>query len=122
MFPRYKNFLTRHVDSDITSRKCDSVIHSRVIVRVGTKNDCRELHTFIQADKRHIKAVCEKGGTPEGNNRFESTNPFPIVKCTLKKGERHPHCEYRGNEFNNRKIVLECDAGWPVHYVEDRVI
>lgn len=58
---------------------------------------------------------CGKGGTPQGSNQ-----PFPVVICQLKSGERHPNCEYRGIR-DTHHIVLGCEDGWPVQY-DDGII
>ncbi|XP_056304012.1 ribonuclease-like 3 [Danio aesculapii] len=111
--PRYQKFLRQHVDPDMSVQKCDSEMRERGIT-AGSGNDCKEINTLIQANKRVIKDVCGKAGTPK-NNLFISNQPFPVVTCILKSGERHPRCQYQGKR-STRYIVLGCDKGWPVHY------
>lgn len=113
--PRYQKFLRQHVDPDMSVQKCDSEILNREIT-TGPGNDCKEVNTFIQANKNNVKAVCGKAGTPE-KNLFKSNQPFPVITCKLTSGERHPNCKYRGRS-STRCIVLGCDNGWPVHYDE----
>ncbi len=116
---RYKNFLNQHLGPSVSVQGCDSEIRNREITASGTENGCKEVNTFIHANKKDIKVVCDpkKGGIPQGNNLFRSNQPFPVVTCTLQSGDRHPKCKYRG-EKSNRYIVLGCEGGWPVHYDE----
>ncbi|KAK7136692.1 hypothetical protein R3I93_016897 [Phoxinus phoxinus] len=123
--PGYNNFLKQHVFGAMTVQKCDGEIHAREIVRPLTTNGCKEKNTFILANKKDVKAVCDKAGTPQGDKRI-SNKPFPVVICKLQKKKKedrptHPHCEYRGTR-STRKIVVRCEDGWPVHYAEDVVV
>ncbi|KAL4631139.1 ribonuclease-like 3 [Arapaima gigas] len=125
--PRYVKFLTQHFKSDMQENKCTSVIKARDIHReeIGKKK-CKDVNTFIYSTpKNTIKDVCGKAGTenagPNGSRLFTSTKPFPVIKCTIKSGERPPHCEYRGHK-STRKIRIACDKGWPVHYDGDIVV
>ncbi|XP_056109151.1 ribonuclease-like 3 [Rhinichthys klamathensis goyatoka] len=113
----YKHFLKQHVFGAMTVQKCDSEIHTRGIVQSDTTNGCKDINTFILANKKDVNAVCGKAGTQRGNNRV-SNNPFPVVICKLHSGNTHPHCEYRGTR-STRQIVVRCEDGWPVHYAED---
>ncbi|XP_067253070.1 ribonuclease-like 3 [Chanodichthys erythropterus] len=115
--PRYENFLNQHFGPDMTVKNCDSVIKKRGIIRGGTENGCKEINSFINANSKDIRAVCEKAGTPQGGDLFKSNQPFPVITCKLKSGEKHQKCEYRGVS-DTRYIVLGCDHGWPVHYDE----
>ncbi|XP_026054662.1 ribonuclease-like 3 [Carassius auratus] len=115
--PRYQKFLNQHLGPHVSERDCDREIRNRGITASGTENDCKEVNTFIQANKNNINVVCGKGGTPQGNNLFKSNQRFPLVTCKLQSGQRHPNCKYRG-EKSTRYIVLGCDRGWPVHYDE----
>uniref|UniRef100_A0A672N6S9 Ribonuclease like 2 n=1 Tax=Sinocyclocheilus grahami TaxID=75366 RepID=A0A672N6S9_SINGR len=106
--PRYQNFLNQHLGPHVSAHACDNEIRKRHITASGTTNSCKKVNTFIQANKNDIKVVCGRnGGTPQGNNLFMSNQPFPVVTCKLKSGERHPKCEYRGNT-SSRYIVLGC--------------
>nr|3LJD_A Chain A, Zebrafish RNase1 [Danio rerio]3LJD_B Chain B, Zebrafish RNase1 [Danio rerio]3LN8_A Chain A, HYDROLASE [Danio rerio]3LN8_B Chain B, HYDROLASE [Danio rerio] len=118
---RYKNFLNQHVGPDMSVQRCNSEIgpNNRKITLSGTDNGCKPVNTFILANKRLIKTVCGRAGSPQGN-MVRSNQPFPVVKCVLNNGERHPYCEYRGTR-STRYIVLKCEEGWPVHYHEDEV-
>ncbi|XP_042605618.1 ribonuclease-like 3 [Cyprinus carpio] len=115
--PRYKKFLNQHLGPHVNEHACDREIRKRDITAPGTANGCKEVNTFIQANKNDIKVVCGKGGTPQGNNLFKSNQRFPVVTCKLQTRQRHPNCQYRGKK-STRYIVLGCDRGWPVHYEE----
>ncbi|MFV1304158.1 hypothetical protein, partial [Klebsiella pneumoniae] len=92
--PRYQKFLRQHVDADMSVQKCDRAMSIKKIT-AGTGNDCKEVNTFIQATKDRITTVCGDAGTPV-NNLFKSNQPFPVVTCKLKSGNRRPNCQYRG--------------------------
>ncbi|KAI4896981.1 hypothetical protein NFI96_002573 [Prochilodus magdalenae] len=112
----------QHVFGNMNTQKCDSEIAKRKITH-GDSNNCKPVNTFIVAEKKQIRAVCQKGGKPKGGNLYESTKPFPVVICRLKSGERHPKCVYSGGKkASTRKITVACDQGWPVHYEEDTVV
>ncbi len=115
--PRYQKFLTQHYGPHVSEQDCDKEIRNRHITAAGTANGCKEVNTFVQANTNEIKAVCGRGGTPHVNNKTISNQPFPVVTCTRKSGQRHPKCQYIGNK-STRYIVLGCDRGWPVHYEE----
>ncbi|XP_051731576.1 ribonuclease-like 3 [Ctenopharyngodon idella] len=114
--PGYQKFLNQHFGPDMNEQKCTSEIRNKKIT--GTDNSCKDVNTFIKANSDNIKAVCGKAGTPQGGNLFKSNQPFPVIICKLKSGERHPKCEYRGVK-DTRYIVLGCEEGWPVHYDKD---
>ncbi|XP_073699513.1 ribonuclease-like 3 [Garra rufa] len=117
--PRYKNFLNQHLGPHVSKNDCDKEIRKRNITASGTANGCKEVNTFIQANKKNINVVCGEGGTPQGRNLFKSNQPFPVVTCKLQSGQRHPNCQYsRKKSTSSRYIVLGCDRGWPVHYEE----
>ncbi|NP_001093575.1 ribonuclease like 2 precursor [Danio rerio] len=113
----YEKFLRQHVDPDMSVQKCNSEISKRKIT-AKAGNDCKKVNTFIQANKRDVNAVCGNAGNRVvDTNLTKSNQPFPVVTCQLKSGERRPHCQYRGRS-STRYIVLRCDKGWPVHYDE----
>ncbi|XP_058618052.1 ribonuclease-like 3 [Onychostoma macrolepis] len=115
---RYKNFLHQHLGPHVNERQCDSEISRRHITLAG--NVCKPTNTFIQVNANNIRAVCGKGGTQHRDNRirFTSNKPFFVVTCELQSGKRYPKCVYGRGTGSTRNIVLECDEGWPVHYVE----
>ncbi len=115
--PRYKNFLNQHLGPHVSEQDCDKEIRKRHITAGGTANDCKDVNTFIQANTNDINNVCGRGGRPYGNNKTISNQPFPVVTCKRKGGQRHPNCKYRGKR-STRYIVLGCEKGWPVHYDE----
>lgn len=117
--PRYEKFLIQHVYEDMNEQKCDSVIRERDITQGQTANDCKDVNTFIQASKKTVRGVCTGAGTIYKNTKdlYVSNQPFPVVTCQLKSGERHPKCEYRGKK-STRYIVVACAEGWPTHYEE----
>ncbi|XP_056109200.1 ribonuclease-like 3 [Rhinichthys klamathensis goyatoka] len=112
--PRYQKFLNQHLGPDMNKQKCTSEIKKRDITAIT--GGCKDVNTFIQANKNQINTVCGKGGTPQGGNLFKSNQPFPVITCKLQSGERPPKCEYRKGKKSTRYIVLGCEQGWPVHY------
>lgn len=120
---RYEHFLTQHVYGAMTVQRCDRVIRDRRITQSQDGNDCKEVNTFIQANSNQVRAVCTGAGTQQYENRdlFISENPFPVVTCTLRSGERRPNCNYRGH-LSTRRIVVACADKWPVHYEEGVIV
>lgn len=116
---RYEKFLNQHLGPHVNEHACDREIGRRKIIASGTANGCKEVNTFIQTYTDKINTVCGDGGTPQMNNRnlSMSNQPFPVVTCKLKSGQRRPNCQYRGKK-STRYIVLGCEEGWPVHYDE----
>ncbi|XP_045885711.1 ribonuclease like 2 isoform X2 [Micropterus dolomieu] len=97
--------------------QCDAVIKSRGI-SITNSNECKETNTFIQAYPDKIKNICGSAGVAYEGMMTKSTKPFSIVVCTLKRGIRHPHCQYRGQAYT-RYIVIRCEQGLPVHFERD---
>ncbi|KAK9967231.1 hypothetical protein ABG768_001639 [Culter alburnus] len=114
--PRYIKFLNQHYGPSMTEQKCTSEIRKRDIT--GNDDGCKPVNTFIQANSNDIRAVCGRGGTPQGGNLFKSNQPFPVITCKLQNGQRPPRCEYGRGKRSTRYIVLGCAEGWPVHYEE----
>ncbi|XP_067271573.1 ribonuclease-like 3 [Pseudorasbora parva] len=114
--PRYQKFLNQHFGPDMSEQKCSSEIRKRGIT--GTDDGCKPVNTFIQANSNNIRAVCGRGGTPQGGNLFKSNQPFPVITCKLQSGVRPPRCEYGKGKMSTRYVVLGCAEGWPVHYEE----
>ncbi|XP_057205092.1 ribonuclease-like 3 [Triplophysa rosa] len=98
-------------------------LSKRHITQPNTDNGCKEVNTFILANKDTVRAVCTGGGTIYNKNKdlYMSNQPFAVVTCTLKSGARHPKCLYRGNK-STRKIVVGCEQGWPTHYDEGIIV
>uniref|UniRef100_A0AAY5LB44 Ribonuclease A-domain domain-containing protein n=1 Tax=Esox lucius TaxID=8010 RepID=A0AAY5LB44_ESOLU len=120
--PRYIHFLNQHVNAGMTTQKCTSYIGYLKLTETNS-NRCKEINTFILADKKHVNNICGQAGRRLDNNRdlYESNKPFPVVTCKLTSGSFHDKCEYRGSK-STRRVVIACDQGWPVHFQEDTVI
>ncbi|KAM3866988.1 integrin alpha-6-like [Diretmus argenteus] len=94
IYPRYQHFINQHVNRQMSVNSCDDVIRSKGITKTNS-NECKETNTFIRANLKTIKSICEHGGEPHGT-MTKSLQPFDIVVCSLRNQNRHPHCEYRG--------------------------
>uniref|UniRef100_UPI003AAEEAE0 ribonuclease-like 3 n=1 Tax=Centroberyx gerrardi TaxID=166262 RepID=UPI003AAEEAE0 len=117
--PRYRKFINQHVNGRMSADRCDAVIHSRGITKTDS-NECKETNTFILATTNTINTICGRAGEPYGR-LTKSLQPFPIIVCTLRNQEaRRPHCQYRG-QARTRRIAIECDSGYPVHFERDIV-
>ncbi|XP_054849590.1 angiogenin-like [Eublepharis macularius] len=117
--PRYENFLNQHRDdpkSSFHGRYCDTLMRSRGL----TRPQCKEINTFIHGSKRQIRAVCDRGGVPDGQLQ-RSLQHFRVTTCTLRGGSTRPPCEYKENT-SPRYIVIGCEGGWPVHYDESQIV
>uniref|UniRef100_A0A673L1Y8 Ribonuclease A-domain domain-containing protein n=1 Tax=Sinocyclocheilus rhinocerous TaxID=307959 RepID=A0A673L1Y8_9TELE len=109
--PVFSQSQTNHWGPDMNEHKCDDEIRVKEITYPGPEKRCKKNNTFIQANEADIKAVCGTGGTPQRNNLFMSNQPFPVVKCTLQSGKRHPNCKYGKGKKSTRYIVLKCEEG-----------
>ncbi|KAI5630415.1 ribonuclease like 2 precursor [Silurus asotus] len=119
VMPRYQNFLNQHVYGNMAESWCTSEIRSRKITD-GNSNNCKDVNTFIRATVEQVKAVCGKA-----TGYYTSGQPFSVVTCKLKSGERRPDCVYtdrRKKGDRSRYIRIACDQGWPVHYDEDYIV
>nr|XP_056719017.1 angiogenin-like [Euleptes europaea] len=117
--PRYKKFLTQHRDdpkSNIKGPYCEGMMSKRGL----TKPQCKQVNTFIHGSTKAIRAVCGKGGVPDGKLR-RSKQHFKVTTCTLKGGSPRPPCKYKENT-SPRYIVIACEGDWPVHYEEGRIV
>lgn len=120
---RYEKFLRQHVYGNMNEHICDREIYKRHITKNDTSNECKEVNTFIQANKDTVRAVCTGGGSIYNNIKdlYESQKPFPVIACKLRKGDRYPNCVYRGHK-STRRIVVGCADGWPTHYDEGIIV
>ncbi|XP_039662063.1 angiogenin-like [Perca fluviatilis] len=118
----WAKFEHKHINAGMTVVQCTQVIKDRKIVtpptQVNPSNSCKSLNTFII--KGDVKAICAVGGgDPYGTNGMTiSKATFPIVDCNLVK-QNPPavpyNCQYKGVARNNRRIIVRCEHGLPVH-------
>uniref|UniRef100_A0A3Q3J1H2 Ribonuclease A-domain domain-containing protein n=1 Tax=Monopterus albus TaxID=43700 RepID=A0A3Q3J1H2_MONAL len=81
-------------------------------------NLCKEKNTFILASTTKVKSVCRDKGEPY-QGLTKSLQRFDIVVCKLEKqGTKPAKCHYSRKNLN-KKIVIKCEKGLPVHYVRD---
>ena len=117
--PRYQKFISQHINAGMSRDRCNAVIHERGITKTNS-NECKETNTFIRATTNLVKPICLQAGEPYGTMK-KSLKPFDIVVCTLKnQGARRPHCDYKG-QSRTRKIAINCEQGFPVHFERDIV-
>ncbi|XP_021010216.1 angiogenin-4-like [Mus caroli] len=112
---RYIKFLTQHYDAKPKGRDhryCESMMRERELT-----SPCKDVNTFIHDTKNNIKAICEKKGSPYGENFRISNSRFQITTCRHSGRSPRPPCRYRAfKDF--RSIVIACVDGWPVHFDE----
>ncbi|XP_073701979.1 ribonuclease-like 3 [Garra rufa] len=106
----YQEFLSRHGGLNVKKETCTEEMRNRNIV--STSGHCKRVNNFIQAEDTHIKSVCRG---VHGYSTVQSSQPFPVVTCTLQSGKRHPNCIYSG-QLSTSYIVLRCAKSSPVHY------
>eukprot|EP00064_Thunnus_orientalis_P012785 superscaffoldBa00002004_g12820 len=111
---RFNKFKVQHVIDHMTVDECDDVIQKR---KISTKKLCKKTNTFIQANIDTVKTVCAGNGKPYKKQTL-SLEQFDIVVCKLKKSAKSQGCHYNG-EALNRKIIIKCEKGFPVHYGGD---
>nr|XP_054598214.1 ribonuclease-like [Nothobranchius furzeri] len=114
---RYKKFIWQHIDPSMTATSCDLVIKKREIYY---SNGCKRINSFILADEKQVKAICQGQGNYDERSKLTSSKAkFRIVACNLKKRVRKPSCHYTGRLLTHRGVVVKCDGGLPVHYDHD---
>lgn len=82
------------------------------------KSMCKKINTFILASAEDVKYVCKKG--EKVGKMTKSNRGFDIVVCNLKKQQgKRAKCQYHGQKLKNKKILIKCEKGFPVHYDGD---
>ncbi|KAM6952950.1 ribonuclease-like 3 [Lycodopsis pacificus] len=109
---RYTKFINQHIDKRMSVDKCDDVMRAKI-----NKNNCKNNNTFIQSNTQTVKSICGKKGEPYGD-MTKSLQRFDIVVCELKEQTRPNKCHYNGEKLN-KKIIIKCEKGFPVHYDGD---
>ncbi|XP_078101385.1 ribonuclease pancreatic-like [Sander vitreus] len=120
----WAQFQNKHINAGMTAVQCTQVIAARRIVnpptQVNPRISCKGINTFITGNVNAVRAICAVGGgVPHGNGMTISNANFPIVDCKLVKKNPPavpPHCQYNGVTRNNRRIIVRCDNGNPVHF------
>lgn len=113
---RYKKFIKQHINEQMSNSGCDQVIGERNIK--DSKKKCKITNTFILANITTVKSVCKDKGE-KYDNMTKSLQNFDIVVCKLQKRRaKNKKCHYRGSALN-RKIIIKCERGFPVHYEKD---
>ncbi|ELV13310.1 angiogenin [Tupaia chinensis] len=113
--PRYRAFLTKHYDDKPQGRNdryCDVMMQRR-----GLTRPCKDTNTFIHANTRKIKAICENPNGNRQQERKESASAFQITTCEHRGGSSRPPCRYRAKP-SYRNIAVVCEDGLPVHFDE----
>ncbi|MBN3301617.1 ANG3 protein, partial [Amia calva] len=76
-----------------------------------TRPQCKELNTFIHAEKQEVADVCSQN--PLVINLHKSNHKFNVTVCKLKP--THRPCQYVvHNNFST--IIIGCSGGQPVHF------
>ncbi|XP_032398691.1 angiogenin isoform X1 [Etheostoma spectabile] len=117
-------FQNKHINDGMTAGQCTAEIAARRIVTPPTlnnpRNSCKVFNTFINT--RNVNAVldvCVGGGTPHRNGFRISTATFSLIDCNLvnQVPPAVPYnCRYNGVARNNRRIIVRCENGQPVHF------
>ncbi|XP_030641451.1 ribonuclease, liver-like [Chanos chanos] len=79
-------------------------------------HDCKKKNTFIGAEYDDIKKVCDTKtgmGEKDASGGFISTQNFNVLDCEGKIKDKK--CVYTEAK-DNRKILIKCEGGEPVHY------
>jgi len=113
----HRKFVTQHINSKMSVKRCDQVMTSKGITETGS-NTCKDTNTFILANSAEVTKVCGKAGKAYDGGLTMSLQPFPIVICTLKTGNNKPKCQYKGRKVT-RYIVIRCERKYPVHFAKD---
>uniref|UniRef100_A0A8C9Y6V1 Ribonuclease A-domain domain-containing protein n=1 Tax=Sander lucioperca TaxID=283035 RepID=A0A8C9Y6V1_SANLU len=112
-----RHFYNKHINAGMTAGQCTDVMRARRIRKPCT-GGCKHINTFITGNVDAVQAVCGEGGAPYGNGYVISYVYFPIVDCYLVHQNPPavpPNCYYRGDE-SERRIIVRCENGEPVHF------
>ncbi|XP_051276944.1 ribonuclease-like 3 [Dicentrarchus labrax] len=114
---RYKKFINQHIIKTMSARSCYKEMQERKINI--KKSMCKKINTFILASAEDVRSVCVDKGVPY-HKMTKSIEDFDIVVCnrTNKQGKR-AKCQYHGDKLKNKKILIKCEKGFPVHYDGD---
>lgn len=114
---RYEKFKNQHINKKMNASSCDDVMQARKIFT--NTNKCKNTNTFVLSDIKPVKSVCEKEGEPWRKKMTKSLKRFNIVVCKVKNQKaKPPKCTYLGKKLN-KKIIIKCEKGFPVHYDSD---
>ncbi|XP_039662057.1 angiogenin-like [Perca fluviatilis] len=120
----WAEFQNKHIKEWMTAGQCTQVMRAKRIVnpptQVNPRISCKTFNTFIiTEDVNAVRAICGRGGAPYGNSMRISTATFPIVDCNLVN-QNPPavpyNCRYNGVPRYNRRIIVRCENGEPVHF------
>ncbi|TDH11179.1 hypothetical protein EPR50_G00058110 [Perca flavescens] len=120
----WTQFQNKHIKDRMTSDECTTAMRARRIVnpptQVNPRFSCKTFNTFIRTqDVNAVRAICGRGGEPYGYDMRISTTSFPIIDCNLVNQYPPavpPNCQYNGVVHYNRKIIVRCEYGEPVHF------
>uniref|UniRef100_A0A8D0DCS1 Ribonuclease A-domain domain-containing protein n=1 Tax=Sander lucioperca TaxID=283035 RepID=A0A8D0DCS1_SANLU len=111
-------FRNQHINEQMSVDDCDDVMRARKIAKIN-KNKCKKTNTFILSNIKTVRSICVNNGEPydQDRNMTKSQKHFDIVVCHLKP-TRPAKCHYNGKKLN-KKIIIKCVRGFPVHYDGD---
>uniref|UniRef100_A0A672F7R9 Ribonuclease A-domain domain-containing protein n=1 Tax=Salarias fasciatus TaxID=181472 RepID=A0A672F7R9_SALFA len=106
----------QHINKQMKTSDCDEVMKRKIFVRKNKR--CKPVNTFILADESEVISVCQNG-TPQGKY-VKSKAVFNLIACKLtNKKTKYPKCKYEGTKPFKKKILIECENNYPVHYEGD---
>ncbi|XP_071314416.1 ribonuclease-like 3 [Trachinotus anak] len=115
---RYEKFIKQHIYENMTADKCDAEMQKRKI-SILPNGKCKPTNTFVRANNKTVKSICEGKGERYGE-MTKSLQRFDIVVCRLKpRAKKPPKCQYSGTKISQKKIIIKCENGYPVHYDGD---
>lgn len=115
--PGYQKFENQHIYKKMSADACDKVMQTRHISNLSN-NECKVINTFVKAKASEVRSICK------GGKKYEtiSREHFDLVVCELKEQSTStkPHkCHYIGHEKLQKRIIIMCEEGYPVHYDGD---
>ncbi|KAF3688508.1 Ribonuclease-like 3 [Channa argus] len=116
----YEKFKRQHINKTMTKDDCNKEISTKGIY--NRDKTCKNINTFILADEKRVKKICNGEGKLNKKDRMTYSNTkFNIVVCKLQNpGAKKPNCVYKGERLTKR-VVVKCEGGFPVHYQGDKL-
>ncbi|XP_069488897.1 ribonuclease-like [Ambystoma mexicanum] len=109
----YQKFLRQHLDASVRNGN-NVYCQDKMKERGMTKRNCKDVNTFIHANKKKVRAICTTSVRFNGTFTI-SKEKFRLTVCKAQGGKKPGNCKYSASncvEF----VAVRCMNGEPVHF------